>query len=55
MRVEECFLDLEMWSSFMSFVKSIGSGAMEWSPSGSEMSEWEVRWVLSQGGIYFYF
>lgn len=54
MRMEEHLLDLEIQRSFMSFVKNILSGVMEWNLGGSEMNEWEGRGMLSQGGIYYY-
>ena len=54
MRMEEHLLDLEIRGSFVSFVKNILSGVMEWNLGGSEMNECEVRGMLSQGGIYYY-
>ena len=51
-RMEEHLLDLEIRRLFMSFVMNVLSGVMEWNLGGSEMNEWEVRGMLSQGGIY---
>lgn len=53
-RMGERLLDLETRRLFMSFVMNILSGVMEWNLGGSGMNEWEVRGMLSQGGIYYY-
>lgn len=43
--MEECLLDLEIGRSLINFVRAVKM--KPWSPGGSEMSEWGVKWMPS--------